>query len=259
MALEYRHDPDLEFLGSLDRDALDPLVEILTKDKDGESRFNENLTSESLYKEHAPNHTKYWRLVAAELQTWHGHALWNRWRGAGDKQGVLYRDILHDVCDRKKVNYNKKSETEIIEAYLCQRVLTDAMETMTPQQVKDFVEEMNLHTANFHPSTVATAAIGLFRAGGFRSYQIAVIIANFVYNVTFRQVIGKGLPLAANAMLTKSLFRVTSPTALAVSALWMAYEFAGPAHRVTDLAVIMIASLRAQWRHDTESPNEATE
>lgn len=77
--------------------------------------------------------------------------------------------------------------------------------------------------------------------------------------MTFRQVIGKGLPLAANAMLTKSLSRVTSPTALAVSALWMAYEFAGPAHRVTDLAVIMIASLRVQWRHDTESPNEATE
>ena len=140
MALEYRDDPDLEFLGSLDRDALDPLVEILTKGKGGKSRFNEDLTSESLYKEHVPNHAKYWRLIAAELQTWHGHALWNRYRGVlSDKQGVLYRDILHDVCDRKKVNYNKDSKTEIIEGYLCQKVLANALEAMTPQQVKDFV------------------------------------------------------------------------------------------------------------------------
>lgn len=264
MALEYRHDPDLEFLGSLDGDALDPLVDILTKKKNSNLRRNQNLTSESRYKEHAPNHAKYWDLIAAEMQTWHGHALWNRWRGAGDKQGVLYRDILHDVCDRKKVNYNKKSETEVIEEYLCQKVLTEKLESMTSQQVKDFVEDMNLHTANlanFHPSTVATAAIGLFRAGGFESYKWAVIIANLTYNATFKQMIGKGLSLTANATLTKSLSRVTSPHMWAITALLAANHLAGPAHRVTTGAVIMISCLRVHWRqrHSTESPNEATE
>lgn len=261
MALEYRHDPDLEFLGSLDRDALDPLVDILTKGEDGNLRLNEDLTSESFYKEHAPNHAKYWFLIAAELQTWHGNSFSNLWRGreSGDKRGVPYRVILHDVCDRMKVNYNKEAETEIIEAYLCQKILTDAMEKMTPQQVKEFVEDTNLHTANFNPQTVAAAAMGLFRAGGFRSYQIAVIIANAVFNATFKQVIGKGLPLAANAALTRSLSVITGPVGWAIAALWTAYDLAGSAYRVTVPAVIMISCLRVHGRHDIESPNAATE
>ena len=259
MALEYRHDPDLEFLGSLDGDALDPLVEILTKDKDGNSRLNENLTSESLYKEHAPNHAKYWRLVAAELQTWHGNALWNRVRGSGDKLGVPYRDILCDVCDKMKVSYNKDSNTEIIEAYLCQKVLTDVMEKMTPQQIKGLVEELNLRTANFTPQTVAAAVMVLVRSSGFLPYKIAVIVANAVFNAVFKRLIGSGLSLAANAALTRSIGVLTGPVGWTITALWAAYDLAGPAYRVTVPAVTMIACLRAQWRHDTESPNEATE
>lgn len=268
MALEYRHDPDLEFLGSLDRDALDPLVDILTKGKDGTLRRNQNLTSESLYKEHAPNHAKYWHLIAAELQTWHGHALWNRWRGVGDKQGVLYRDILCDVCDNMQINYNKNSETDLIETYLLQKIWADVMEKMTPEQLREIAEGLNLRIPDVVERQAISQAIVYalrlyIRSRGFLPYKSVVVLANSVYNYAFAPLTGSGLSLAANAALPRSLSRLVGPVASNLMVLWATYEFVeyavGPAYRVTRPAVIMVAYLRAQWRHDTESPNEATE
>ena len=66
--MAYRNDKDLEFLGEMKSKDLHDLVESVTKDKDGDSRLTEELTSKDIYKNNYPNHSKYWQLVAAEIQ-----------------------------------------------------------------------------------------------------------------------------------------------------------------------------------------------
>ena len=43
-------------------------------------------------------------------------------------EGTIYREILHDVCDRLKVNYNKGSSIQGIEMNLLQKALEDSFE-----------------------------------------------------------------------------------------------------------------------------------
>lgn len=55
---------------------------------------------------------------------------------------------------------------------------------------------------------------------------------------------GKGLKLAANATLTRSMAILTGPIGWAVTGLWTLVDIAGTAYRVTIPAVIQIAYLR---------------
>ena len=122
--MAYRHDPDLEFLSSLSYKELDDLVYLLTHDKDGERRLTESLTQEDNYKKYYPDHTQYWKEIAAEIQCFGGNTFVNMFRGGG----VSYKEILCDVCDKMKVNYNKDSSTKKIEQNLLLKILEDALE-----------------------------------------------------------------------------------------------------------------------------------
>ena len=102
--MAYRIDSDLEFLAELDSEDLNDLVYCLTHDKDGEVRYTEELTGSDEYKEHNPNHHQYWKLIAAEIQCFGANTFATLIRGG---EGVLYREVLMDVCNKLKVNYNK--------------------------------------------------------------------------------------------------------------------------------------------------------
>lgn len=81
---------------------------------------------------------------------------------------------------------------------------------------------------------------GAIKAGGFMSYQIALIVANAVA----KAVIGRGLTLAANAGLTRAMSVFAGPIGWAITGLWTAVDLAGPAYRITMPAVIQVAFLR---------------
>ena len=101
--MAYRKDPDLEFLGNVSSADLDLLVRILTEDKDGNERLTEELTTNDIYKAYYPDHQAYWKLIAAEIQCFGANTFATMLRGG---EGVLYREVLTDVCDKMKVNYN---------------------------------------------------------------------------------------------------------------------------------------------------------
>ena len=71
--MAYRDDSDLEFLKKCSSEDLDILVSILTTDKDGTARLTEDLTINERFKKYAPDHNKYWDLVAAEVQGFGGN------------------------------------------------------------------------------------------------------------------------------------------------------------------------------------------
>ena len=89
--MAYRIDPDLEFLSKLTSEELKPLVHVLVYDKDNKKRLTEEITSNDKYKQFNPEHSKYWDVIAEEIQRFGGNSFTNILPGG---KGVLYREIL---------------------------------------------------------------------------------------------------------------------------------------------------------------------
>ncbi|HEY5122933.1 MAG TPA: GTPase, partial [Ignavibacteria bacterium] len=83
------------------------------------------------------------------------------------------------------------------------------------------------------------------RIGGFKSYQLAMIVANGLV----KQIMGRGLALAANAGLARAISVFAGPIGWAISAIWALFDIAGPAYRVIIPAVIYIAYLRLKFKN----------
>jgi len=242
----YRYDPDLEFLKNVKSEDLEQLVYILIYDpNDGNKRISEELSEKEKYIRYRPDHNKYWREIAEELQKYGGNTIANFMRGTG----VLYKEILMDVCDELKVNYNKNSSTEMIENNLLMKILDKALEEMTEEERKELLNSIGLeNTTNFSKEALVGIFQAIFRAGGFKSYQLTVIVANAI----LKALIGRGLSFAGNATLTRTMAILTGPIGWAITALWTAIDIAGPAYRVTIPAVIEISVLRKKYLYDNK-------
>ncbi len=102
---------------------------------------------------------------------------------------------------------------------------------------------MNVKDLPIGPELVAYAQLA-FRAGGFKSYQMTLIVANYIWKVLF----GHGLRLTTNASLTRILSILAGPIGLTITALWTVWDIAGAAYRVTVPAVIQVAFLRQTYK-----------
>jgi uncharacterized protein YaaW (UPF0174 family) len=235
--MEYREDPDLEFLKNCSAVDLDPLVAILTQTKKRKQRWTQQLTKHPRFQENSPDHTKYWDLIAAELQCFGANTLATVVRRG---KGVVYRKVLTKVCNKLKVNYNKESPTPTIEWNLLMKVLVDSFQHTSPQDLRRVLEEMDIPTTHFTAEAIAAAIQAAIRAGKFPAYRIAVIVANAVV----KAVIGRGLPVVVNAALTRVMGILAGPIGWVLTGIWTTVDIAGPAYRVTIPAVIYVAYLR---------------
>lgn len=248
-------DKDLIFLRNADGSDLKVLVDYLTKTKDGENRFTEELTMTENYKKYYPDQLQLMAEdIAEELQLYGGNTFMNILRG----HGVEYRELLIDVCKRLKVNFNKESSIEMIEYNLLQKILLDSLENMTIEELKKILDEMNIPTQGYGKQAFVAALQMAIKRGGFSAYKIAVIVANAVS----RALIGRGLTIAANATITRWLSVFAGPIGWTVTAIWTAIDIAGPAYRVTIPSVVQIAYMRikmisktADTTTDDESDN----
>jgi len=239
--MSYRKDTDLEFLQELPNEQLEVLVKIVTEDpKDKSPRFTEELTTNELYKSNSPNHHAYWFLVAAEIQCFGGNTLANIFRGG---EGVLYREVLIDVAEKMKVNFNDKSSTQVIEANLLQKVMEEAVnENDSMENLLEMAKNLNLKVnPNMSKAALIAAIQAGIKLGGFATYTTALIVANAIA----RLILGRGLTFAANAGLTRLIGAFAGPIGWAVTGLWTLVDIASPAFRVTMPAVCYVAAMRA--------------
>ena len=236
--MAYRYDSDLEFLGQMESKDLNDLVYCLTHDKDDDERFTEELTTCDGYKRHYPDHSKYWDDIAAEIQCFGANTLATMFRGG---KGVPYKEVLTDVCDKMKVNYNSSSSVESIEQNLLMKILTDALEKMSEAEIRELGETLGVkNTSGLNAQAMTGIFQAVFRAGGFKSYQLTVIIVNAI----LKALIGRGLTLGGNVILTRTMSILAGPIGWVITGLWTAIDVAGAAYRVTIPAVIQVAVLR---------------
>ena len=234
--MPYTYDADLEFLGECTDEELKNLAEVLIYDKDGETRFTESITNSDDYKRYGTKYSKYWKVIAGELQEFGGNSFANLFRG----NGVKYDEVLSDVLDKIKVSYNKSSHIINKEDALIEKIFSDMLEDMPEEKKMELVKDMDLKVTGFGNQAIMAAVQAGIRAGGFLSYQITVIVANYIA----RLLLGRGLTLATNAALTKGLSLFIGPIGWVVTGVWTAFDITGPAMRVTLPACVIVAFLR---------------
>ena len=140
-----------------------------------------------------------------------------------------------------KVNYNKYAPVSHIEDALLMKILYDALEKMSPEERQQLGRELGIdNTTIINPQALFNVFQSVFRAGGFKSYQLTLIIVNAV----MKAVIGRGLTFTANATLARTMSMLTGPIGWSITAVWTLFDIAGTAYRVTIPAVIEVAYLR---------------
>ncbi|WP_301099252.1 DUF3944 domain-containing protein [Otariodibacter sp.] len=245
--MAYRHDPDLEFLEKCNSEDLGDLVYCLTHDpKDNKLRYTESLTDHNLYKQYYPDHQKYWQVIAEEIQRFGANTLTTVLFRRG--HGVLYKEILIDVCKKFKVNFNPYSSTEKIESELLSKVVIDALEKMNSEEINAIAKEIGINTSDLTQKATSTAILVAFKKGGFRSY----IILRRIINTLWKFLFGKGLPPVINATIGK-VVKKAIPILWIADGIWTVIEVSNPATRVTIPAVLQIAVLR--WQYNNPEQN----
>ncbi|HBC9089244.1 TPA: DUF3944 domain-containing protein [Citrobacter koseri] len=235
----YRNDPDLNLLGQCSNEELQLLVSILITDpRDGDTRWTESLTSTPEYRLLAPEHRRYWQLIAAEFQRYGANTLVSLIRLG---QGVTYREILEDVCDKLNVNYNLKSTTETIELCLLMKVLEKSLDQMTPEELATFSRNMQLDLTNPTPQFILMAVQAAIRSSSLAALELATVLSASVITS-----LGGIATWGTVVVASRALSVIAGPVAIALSSAWMISDIAGPAYRVTIPACIIVAWLRQQ-------------
>lgn len=235
----YRNDPDLNLLGQCSNEELQLLVSILITDpRDGDTRWTESLTSTPEYRLLAPEHRRYWQLIAAELQRYGANTLVSLIRLG---QGVTYREILGDVCDKLDVNFNLKSTTETIELCLLMKVLEKSLDQMTPEELATFSRNMQLDLTNPTPQLILMAVQAAIRTSSLAALELATVLSASVITS-----LGGVATWGTVVVASRALSVISGPIAIALSSAWMISDIAGPAYRVTIPACIIVAWLRQQ-------------
>lgn len=130
-------DADLFFLESVPSCELDGLVGILTHDTSGKKRLFGSLAKCGPYKEHYPNHHKYVREIAEELQRYGSNTLASQLRRSCC--GAEWKDILSSLCGRLELPVSRFRSAERMEADIVQLLLNMILDGVDDEQNKALV------------------------------------------------------------------------------------------------------------------------
>ncbi len=217
-------------LAKASREELGVLHDIVIK------KLSETLSIEDAYKAHYPNHEMYADLIGKEIRDFGGNSIANVFRG----EGPPYREIVWDVAKAIKAPFSRESSVDQIEASILATILSKALEKMSDEEKETLFEQIGRGNRSALASGSVQVFLAIFKAGGFASYKLMLIVVNAVV----KNVIGRGLPLVANAALARAMGIAAGPVGWALSTLLTVIQIAGPSYKVTIPSVAYVAMLR---------------
>ena len=199
-------------------------------------KMTETLSIEDEYKSHYPDHRQYADLIAKEIRDFGGNSIANVFRG----EGPPYREIVWDVAKTVKAPFSRGAALEETEASILATILEKALEKMSEEERTELLEEICQSNRSAIVGGSGAVFLAAFKAGGFTSYKLMLIVVNAVVKAT----INRGLPLVANAALARTMGIATGPIGWALTSLLTLIQIAGPSYKVTIPAVAYVAMLR---------------
>ena len=239
---EHFYDPHLTPLFQVCSDEdLIPLRDYILK------AMTNELKGAEAYKNNPNRPTTYINKLVYEIRTFGGNTFANLWRG----DGIPYEQIVKNVAKTLKVALEGQEPVPEIEWKILKKVLGNALEKMPREDKEKFenalreeLEKAGLSNADLKagvPIGVLLAQVAAKEAG-FVTYQVALIVANSLS----KKLLGRGLTLAANAMLPRAISVILGPIGIAIGVLLTVIPLAGPAYRVVIPCVCHVAYLRSK-------------
>ena len=210
------------------------------------TKSTEMLTVEEAYKLHSPDHKQYVDLLAKEVRDFGGNTFANVARGF---EGPAYHEVVCDVAKFIKAPFSKDQDIATVEASILATILAKASENMTEDEKQAILESIGKSNKSWMGGASVMAFQTLFRAGGFASYQLMLIVVNAIVEAAVKRgLLAAGLSFGANAALTRAMAIGVGPIGLAVTGLWTLVQLAGPSYKVTIPSVALVAMLRARQK-----------
>lgn len=245
MGIPYEPDKNLEFLKSCAEEDLAILARYLTHDSDGSERFASSLLKNEKFRQFKGRPDKYrqcWELIAGELQHFGGDTIVNLFR----RKGVLYEEIVRDVCDKLKIKLEKDIDIEAAEEQVCKYVFEKSWEKMSEKEKKELLNKIGLGTTFWAGATLGGAAIfqAAMQAGRMVSTEVIILIANAVAT----RFAGHSISVIGGLIGSRWATAWAGPIGIAVGTLLTVPAITGTAYRVTIPSVIQIAYMRKQYK-----------
>ncbi len=244
MGIKYREDKDLAFLEYCQENDLKILARYLTHDDmdryvPHSPRFASELLEHPDFKKYdgyADQHQRCWQLIAGELQHFGGDTFINLFRGTG----VLYKEILEDVCEKLKLDNDEKNSIETIENKLTEKFMSESWDKLEASQRAELLKSVGLD-----PRLAGAAGLlalqAALNAGGIASFRISAILANSVARLA-----APTFGVVAGGSVGRSMAMLAGPIGLAIGVILTVPILSGAAYRVTILSAIQIAYMRKE-------------
>ena len=165
-----------------------------------------------------------------------GNTFANKFRG----EGPPYYKIVGKVAKKLKAPFNNSQDIETIENSILATILEKAWKKMTEEERKELMREMGISNKSALKGASAGIFQAIFKAGGFKSYQLTTIIANKIAKL----ILGRGLAFGTVGNLMKLSKILSGPVGWAITSIWTIIDIAGPSYKVTIPSVIHVAFLR---------------
>lgn len=245
----YLEDKDLAFLKNCPNEDLKALADLLVFDKDGNKRWNEKLSQKKAYMENYPNSMRNAvDDMILELQCYGADTIASAVRTLfGKHPGVPYREILRDVCDKKKVNYNKESPTVRLEHNLIQSIIEDSVHKMSDDDLLAIAAEMGITLVGGESREQLVEAILQKSDSPALFSKMTEIVYSAVVPKALAGVAGAAAAQTALIAVRVGLPRLVGLAVPIINTLmwgWLIKDLSGPAYRITVPAVIMIINFR---------------
>ncbi|WP_341313492.1 ubiquinol-cytochrome C chaperone family protein [Paraburkholderia sp. IMGN_8] len=235
---------------------LDILVDYITKSGTGRISLSDDVCARLVKCKERRVYSEFDRgLIGHEICAFGGNTLTNVYRDVRNSiplgnlldkvlpevgTTITYDEVVKDVAAHLKVAFDKKDDLLLVEDSILRKFLRDSFEKMSPEERATVLKELNVSDLSMLKPAAGAAFIAAGRMGGFATYTLSLIVANAVS----KALLGRGLPLAVNATLSRTIGLLLGPIGWVVTGVWTLADMASPAYRVTLPCVIQIAYMR---------------
>jgi uncharacterized protein YaaW (UPF0174 family) len=216
---------------------LDILVDYITDKGEGRLSLDSNVCKQLCASKRMGRYSHEDRdVIAKEIRLFGGNSVVNLFRG----DGVAYEEVARDVASKVGADYGKDTPLVTVETNILTKILEKAFSQMSDSERDELLKELKVKNMTGTGPVTTAALIAILRAGGFKTFQLAAIVANAIAKF----ILGRGIAFGAMGPMMRYLSIAIGPVGWVVSTLWTVADLASPAYRVTLPCVVQIAYMR---------------
>lgn len=223
MGIVYREDDDLEFLQYCSEEDIHQLARYLIYDGDGQKRSTSEILNDEKFKSLDGQPDKWrasWKLVAGELQHFGGDSVVNFFRG----NGVLYKEIVCDVCDNLMIGFDKKSSTYDIESLLIEKISEVFWNKMSEGEKKKFFDFIGISYGFLGVPLSFIIGMSLIDSRKIGFFKLSSWLAQSTLLAFSRTAHFGFIGLAVVPLISGAAYQVTTPSAIQIAYMRRKYE-----------------------------------